>query len=63
MENANEVVREQIKKSRVRQWEIARVLGKTDSDFSRMLRTELSEAMKAKILAAIARIRSEEGSL
>lgn len=52
MEN-NIEIRNAIFTNNLKKWEIANKLGITDSTFSRMLRTELSEEKKNKILEII----------
>ena len=46
-------IREKAEKSNVKLWQIADYLGKTDGNFSRMLRKELKEAEKQKIFEII----------
>lgn len=46
-------IRNAIFKSNIKKWEIANKLGITDSSFSRMLRKEMSEEMKNKIIEII----------
>jgi predicted XRE-type DNA-binding protein len=50
---ANEDLKNVIKESRIRQWEIAQKLGMADSNFSKLLRTELSNEKKTEILKVI----------
>lgn len=50
---ANDVIKEKAKQSGVYLWQIADVLGITDSMFSRKLRKELPETKKTKILSII----------
>ncbi len=52
MEN-NIEIRNAIFSNNIKKWEIAEKLGVTDSTFSRMLRTEISEDTKNKILDII----------
>ena len=52
MEN-NFEIRNAIFKSNIKKWKIANKLGVTDSTFSRMLRTEISDENKKKILEII----------
>ena len=50
---ANTEIREAIIRSGHPQWEVARQLGIGETTFCRMLRTEMSEAMKEEVLNAI----------
>ena len=52
-------IRNAIFSSNIKKWEIASELGVTDSTFSRMLRTELSEDKKNKILDIIKNYKRE----
>lgn len=58
MENNTEI-RNAIFKNNIKKWEIANKLGVTDSTFSRMLRTEMSEENKKKILEIINNYKKE----
>lgn len=58
MEN-NIEIRNAIFSNNIKKWEIANMLGVTDSTFSRMLRTEMSEETKKKILDIIKNYRKE----
>lgn len=51
--SCNADIREAAKEAGVRLWEVAERMGTTDSNFSRMLRHELSAAQKAKAMASI----------
>lgn len=55
----NSDIRQEIKSTGPRLWQIAEVLGMQDSNFSRRLRHELSEAEKAKIREIIAELSKE----
>lgn len=55
----NSDIRQEIKSAGPRLWQIAEVLGMQDSNFSRRLRHELSEAEKAKIREIIADLSKE----
>ena len=46
-------VREAIKESGLKHWQIADMIGVADTTFCRMLRRELSESKKQEILTAI----------
>lgn len=58
MEN-NIEIRNAIFSNNIKKWEVANKLGVTDSTFSRMLRTEMSEETKRKILDIINNYRKE----
>ena len=53
MANANIEIREKIKAAGLYMWQVADALGIQDSNFSRLLRKELSERDRAHVLAAI----------
>ena len=55
----NSDLRQEIKSAGLRLWQIAEALGLQDSNFSRRLRHELSEAEKAKIREIIADLSKE----
>ena len=57
---ANKDIRDEIKRSRVFQWEVAEVYGISETNFSKMLRKELSEDKKTKIRKAIETLRKRE---
>ena len=59
MEN-NIEIRNAILKNNIKKWEIANALGVTDSTFSRMLRTEMSEKTKNKIFEFIKNYKKGE---
>ena len=50
---ANEDIRKLINNRRLKYWEIAKEYGTTDSNFSRLLRTPLSDDNRKKILNII----------
>jgi hypothetical protein len=52
-------IREEAKAANVKLWEIAERLGCTDSNFSRKLRKELTDAQKAEIRLIIKAIKEE----
>lgn len=54
---ANELIREKAKKSGVMLWQIADRLGIYDTNFSKKLRSELSQDETNKILAIIDEIK------
>ena len=49
----NEQLRKKIKKSRLFHYEIAGALKMTESAFSKMLRTEMDELQKGKVISVI----------
>lgn len=55
----NSDIRQEIKSAGLWLWQIAEALGLQDSNFSRRLRHELSEAEKAKIREIIADLSKE----
>ncbi|MCD7821782.1 MAG: hypothetical protein LUG64_06195 [Clostridiales bacterium] len=59
MEQKNVDVRRAAAEAGVRLWEVAERLGTSDSNFSRKLRKELSEAEKDKIFDIIERLKKE----
>ncbi len=59
MEQKNVDVRRAAAKAGVRLWEVAEQLGTSDSNFSRKLRKELTEAEKEKIFDIIERLKKE----
>jgi len=54
---ANEDIRNLINNRRLKYWEIAKEYGTTDSSFSRLLRTPLSDDNKKKILDIIEKFK------
>lgn len=55
----NDDIKHEVKSAGLRLWQIAEALGMQDSNFSRRLRHELSEAEKAKIREIIADLSKE----
>jgi hypothetical protein len=49
----NDDIRELIKKSRVRNWEVAQKIGVAEATFSRMLRYEITPEKKQDIIKAV----------
>lgn len=49
----NRVIKEEIKKSKLFQWQVAEVIGITESAFSRKMRYELLDDDKKLVLEAI----------
>lgn len=62
MNLANRDIREAIARSGIAKWRIADRYGITDSNFSRLLRKELNEEKRARILQIIEEISNEEHS-
>ncbi len=58
----NMEIRQEIQKSRVKNWEIAEHLHISESHFSRKLRRELPDDEKAKIRAAISELKAGESN-
>lgn len=57
---ANTLIREEAKACKVKLWQIADVMGITDSNFSRKLRKELPEDEQKSILGIIEQIAAEQ---
>ena len=55
----NSEIREKIKSCNVKKWEVAAVIGVTDTTFSKWLRFELPEEKKKLVLKAIDTIVAE----
>lgn len=55
----NDDIKNEVKSAGLRLWQIAEALGMQDSNFSRRLRHELSDAEKAKIREIIAVLSKE----
>ena len=60
---ANQQIREAAKSAGVKLWEVAAKVGVTDSNFSRKLRQELSQAETARILAIISDLAAEKAEV
>lgn len=60
---ANQQIREAAKSAGVKLWEVAAKVGVTDSNFSRKLRRELSQAETARILAIISDLAAEKAEV
>lgn len=56
----NEELRNMIKSSGIRMWEIAEKLSINDGNFSRRLRKELSQEEKAKIIIIVDELKKEK---
>lgn len=54
---ANEDIRKLINNHRLKYWEIAKEYGLTDSNFSKLLRTPLSDDNRKKILDIIEKLK------
>lgn len=59
MEN-NLDIRNAIFSSNIKKWQIAEKLGMTDSNFSRLLRKELSQEQKERIISIIEELKKGE---
>jgi len=59
MEKKNKDVREAIKKNGITFWEIADQLGIADTTFSKRLRKELPEEIKAEIFNAVEKLKKQ----
>ena len=59
MEN-NLDIRNAIFSNNIKKWQIAEKLGMTDSNFSRLLRKELSQEQKERILSIIEKLKKGE---
>ena len=55
-------IRNAISKAGLRQWQIAEAYGVTEFSFSRMLRHELPEETKDRILQIIGQMKNREGT-
>lgn len=58
----NNDIRQKAQKGNIKLWEIADILGVTDSTFSKMLRKELSAEQKEKIFSIISALKQEENT-
>ena len=57
----NQDIRTRAKQADVRLWQIAQAFGMQDSNFSKLLRTELPQEKKEKIFSIIERLEKEAG--
>jgi predicted XRE-type DNA-binding protein len=60
MQTSNKDIRQEIKQSHLKMWNVAEKLGIQDSYFSRMLRHELPPDEKDKIRTAITELKEGE---
>ena len=60
MNKANIDIRKAINNANLRYWEVAKEYGLTDSNFTRLLRFELSEDKRAKIMKIIEDIKGKK---
>ena len=58
-EGANKDIREAIKSAGLKSWQVAYSLGLQDSNFSKMLRIELPDEKKERILSVIRKLNAE----
>jgi len=56
----NEDVRQAIKDANLKYWQVASAYGLTDGNFSRLLRQELSEEKKTKVMNIIKNLKKED---
>ena len=61
MLRTNEEIRRAIGGAGLKNWQIANAMGIREENFSRKLRTELSEEEKQKILSIIEKVANREG--
>lgn len=61
MVKANMKIRTALLESGIRFYEVAQKMGYSESYFSRLMRTEFSDADRDRVLAAIRDLRSERG--
>ncbi|GEK06740.1 hypothetical protein [Schleiferilactobacillus harbinensis] len=59
MQKANDDIRAMIAQHRLRQWEVADVVGISDSRFTVWLRTPLNDDRKKRVLAAIKQLTAK----
>ena len=55
----NEDVRHAIKEANLKYWQVANAYGLTDGNFSRLLRKELSDEKREKIISIINNLKKE----
>lgn len=60
---ANQDIKNEIKKSGLKLWEVAAELGIADSNFSRLLRFELQPEKKERIQGIIAKLKAEKSGM
>lgn len=61
MQIANEDIRQLLKNNGIYQWQVAQKLGMKDTNFSRLMREELTNDMKKRIQNIINEILKERG--
>lgn len=59
MRKKNAEIRQALKEARVKQWEVASVLGISEATMVRRLRRELPEKEKARILQVIEQLKDQ----
>lgn len=59
IEKANKDIRRTLERENIYQWQVAEKLGMQDSNFSKLLRTEMTENKKRDVLLAIKQIIKE----
>ena len=61
MQRANEEIRRIMGANGLKQWQVAEAMKMEDSNFSRMLRSELPEEKKKRVLSVIESLINGEG--
>ena len=59
---SNEIIREELKVKKVRQWELAHALGISEQTMVRKMRFEMPDDEQLKILAVIEKILNGKGA-
>lgn len=59
VEKANKDIRRTLERENIYQWQVAEKMGMQDSNFSKLLRTEMTEDKKREVLIAIKQIIKE----
>lgn len=59
IEKANKDIRRTLERENIYQWQVAEKMGMQDSNFSKLLRTEMTEDKKREVLIAIKQIIKE----
>ena len=62
MRKANAEIRAAAKNAGVHLWQVAECLGYTDGGFSKLLRHELTEDQRQRVVAAIEKAKENKGS-
>jgi predicted XRE-type DNA-binding protein len=56
---ANEAIKKLLKETNIRYWEVAKLYGVNDGNFSRILRDELPKEKQEKIFSIIQKLKNE----